>query len=113
MDRLHAIKQRIAESYRTDPNIDKVRRYAGPVARSLPLSTADYLAEKLPVVQWLPHYNPRWIVHDAVAGITLGVMFIPQGLAYAKIATIPIEHGLYSCWIPSAVYFFLGTSKGM
>ena len=40
-------------------------------------------------------------------------MLIPQGLSYAKIATIPIEHGLYSSWWPAAVAVFLGTSKGM
>ena len=74
--------------------------------------SAEYLIEKLPVLQWLPHYNWRWALNDAIAGITVGVMFIPQGLAYAKIANIPVEHGLYSCWIPSALYFFLGTSKG-
>lgn len=105
-------KDKIAESYRTDPNIAAVKSHAGPMARRLPLATVDYLVEKLPVAQWLPHYHPRWIIQDVIAGITLGVMFIPQGLAYAKIATIPIEHGLYSCWIPSALYFFLGTSKG-
>jgi sodium-independent sulfate anion transporter 11 len=39
-------------------------------------------------------------------------MLIPQGLSYAKIATIPIEHGLYSSWLPAAIAVFLGTSKG-
>lgn len=105
-------RDRIVKSFQTDPNIDKIRTYSGPIARRIPVAAADYLVEKLPVAQWLPHYHPRWIIQDVIAGITLGVMFIPQGLAYAKIATIPIEHGLYSCWVPSALYFFLGTSKG-
>lgn len=64
------------------------------------------------MAQWLPHYNYKWLLQDVIAGITIGVMLIPQGLAYAKIANIPVEHGLYSSWIPSALYFFLGTSKG-
>lgn len=96
----------------TDPNVIRVKSWVGPLCRRLPTATLDYLVEKLPVAQWLPHYHPKWIIQDVIAGITLGVMFIPQGLAYAKIATIPVEHGLYSCWLPSALYFFLGTSKG-
>lgn len=48
-----------------------------------------------------------------MAGLTIGVMLIPQGLSYAKIATIPIEHGLYSSWLPAAIAVFLGTSKDL
>ncbi|KAG9258204.1 sulfate permease [Emericellopsis atlantica] len=104
-------KGRMAQSYRTDPNLNKWKSWVGPVTHRLPTATVDYLVEKLPVVQWLPHYHPKWLLQDIIAGITIGVMFIPQGLAYAQIATIPTVHGLYSCWIPSALYFFLGTSK--
>lgn len=104
-------KQTLAQQYETDPNINRVKGWVEPVSRRLPSATVDYLVEKLPVAQWLPHYHYKWLVQDVIGGITVGVMFIPQGLAYAKIATIPVEHGLYSCWIPSALYFFLGTSK--
>ncbi len=99
-------------AHRTDPNVIRVKSWGEPLRRRLPTATLDYIVEKVPVAQWLPHYHPKWIIQDVIAGITIGVMFIPQGLAYAKIATIPVEHGLYSCWIPSALYFFLGTSKG-
>jgi sodium-independent sulfate anion transporter 11 len=81
------------------------------VSRRLPSATAEYLAEKLPIAQWLPHYNPRWLLRDFIGGITVGVMLIPQGLAYAKIATVPIENGLYASWFPPLLYFFLGTSR--
>jgi sodium-independent sulfate anion transporter 11 len=99
------------EEYRTDPNINRVKGWVDPVSKRLPSATAEYLVEKLPVLSWLPHYRPKWIIQDFIGGITIGVMFIPQGLAYAQIAGIPVEHGLYSCWVPSALYFFLGTSK--
>lgn len=101
-----------AQEYRTDPNINRVKGWVEPVSKRLPSATVEYLVEKLPVLQWLPNYHYKWLVQDVIGGITIGVMFIPQGLAYAQIATIPVEHGLYSCWIPSALYFFLGTSKG-
>jgi MFS superfamily sulfate permease-like transporter len=56
--------------------------------------------------------NPRWILNDVLAGITVGVLLIPQSLAYAKIATIPGQYGLMSSWLPNFLYFFMGTSKG-
>lgn len=105
-------KADVVEAFRTDPNINRVRSWVQPVAQRLPSATTEYIVEKLPVAQWLPHYNYKWLLQDIIAGITIGVMLIPQGLAYAKIANIPVEHGLYSSWIPSALYFFLGTSKG-
>jgi sodium-independent sulfate anion transporter 11 len=78
----------------------------------LPRATGKYLVDKVPVVHWAPQYNLRWLANDALAGITVGVMLIPQALAYAKIATIPGEYGLMSSWLPNFLYFFMGTSKG-
>lgn len=111
MKSLSSVKDGVATAFRTDPNINRVKSWIDPVAKRLPSATAEYLAEKLPIAQWLPHYNPRWILQDVIAGITVGVMLIPQGLAYAKIATIPIENGLYASWFPPLLYFFLGTSR--
>jgi sodium-independent sulfate anion transporter 11 len=111
MNRLSRTKAAVVESLKTDPNLNRARSWVDPIKRRLPSATAEYLVEKVPVIQWLPHYDYRWLFQDIIAGITIGVMFIPQGLAYAKIATIPVEHGLYSSWWPSAIYFFLGTSK--
>ncbi|KAI1741346.1 sulfate permease [Xylaria scruposa] len=103
----------LKEEFRTDHNINRVKHYARVVPRKLPSATKQYLLDKLPIVQWLPRYSPSWLVSDFVAGLTIGVMLIPQGLSYAKIATIPIEHGLYSSWIPAAIAVFLGTSKDL
>ncbi|TWU76293.1 hypothetical protein ED733_005503 [Metarhizium rileyi] len=111
MKSVSQVKDIVATSLRTDPNINRVKGWVGPVSRRLPSATAEYLADKLPIVQWLPHYNPQWLLRDLIAGITVGVMLIPQGLAYAKIATVPIENGLYASWFPPLLYFFLGTSR--
>lgn len=102
-------KQLVAE----DHNIQAVRRRGGRAVRALPRATGTYLVDKVPVVHWAPQYNPRWLLNDALAGITIGVMLIPQALAYAKIATISGEFGLMSSWLPNFLYFFMGTSKGM
>ncbi|KAI0406809.1 sulfate permease [Xylaria palmicola] len=103
----------LKEELRTDHNLIRAKRYSRIIPEKLPSATKQYLLDKLPIIQWLPRYSTSWLVSDFVAGLTIGVMLIPQGLSYAKIATIPIEHGLYSSWLPAAIAVFLGTSKDL
>lgn len=100
------------EVVKTDTTTSRVKNFIVDGAPKLPSGTAHYLLDKFPIIQWLPRYHPSWLLTDCIAGLTIGVMLIPQGLAYAKIATIPIENGLYSSWIPAAIAVFMGTSKG-
>lgn len=51
--------------------------------------------------------------NDVIAGLTLGIMLVPQSLAYAKIATIPVQFGLMSSWFPATLYAFMGTTKDL
>lgn len=97
---------------RTDSSTNRVKDFVTEGVPKLPRATKQYLLDKVPIIQWLPRYHPSWLLQDGIAGLTIGVMLIPQGLAYAKIATIPIENGLYSAWVPAAVAVFMGTSKG-
>ncbi len=64
-----------------------------------------------PILDWLPNYQKAWFKGDLFAGITIGVMLIPQGIAYAIIAGLPPIYGLYTAMIPQIVYAFLGTSR--
>ena len=64
-----------------------------------------------PILQWLPNYNRKWLQHDIIAGLTVGLTVIPQGLAYAQIADLPLQYGLYTSFMGGFVYCFLGTSK--
>ena len=59
----------------------------------------------------IPKYSPRSIVPDLIAGITVGVMVIPQGLSFALVANVDPVYGLYVAMITSFVYFLLGSSK--
>lgn len=97
---------------RTDASTARVKNFVVEGAPKLPGAAKYYLLDKFPIIQWLPRYHPSWFLQDFIAGLTVGVMLIPQGLAYAKIATIPIENGLYSAWVPAVVAVFMGTSKG-
>ncbi|XP_078691505.1 sodium-independent sulfate anion transporter-like [Branchiostoma floridae x Branchiostoma belcheri] len=70
-----------------------------------------YLKKRLPIVEWLPRYNLEKFQGDLIAGLTVGLTVIPQGLAYAAVAELPLQHGLYSAFMGCFVYCFLGTSK--
>ncbi len=65
----------------------------------------------IPALDWLPHYSRKHFAGDLPAGLTVGVMLIPQGMAYAMIAGLPLVYGLYAALIPQVVYAFLGSSR--
>lgn len=67
--------------------------------------------EFFPFLDWLPRYNRATFMKDLPAGLTVGIMLIPQGMAYAMIAGLPIVYGLYSALVPQIVYAFTGTSR--
>lgn len=69
------------------------------------------LYRRLPILSWLPTYDSSMAVGDLVAGITVGLTVIPQALAYANIAGLPAEYGLYSSFLGCFVYIFLGSCK--
>ncbi|KAF9919337.1 hypothetical protein BX616_007061 [Lobosporangium transversale] len=61
----------------------------------------------------LPKYSRSWATKDIVAGITVGLIVVPQGMSYAKVADLPVQHGLYSAYIGAIFYCFMGTSKDL
>ena len=65
----------------------------------------------LPILDWLPNYETSNLKGDLSAGLTVGVMLIPQGMAYAMIAGLPPIYGLYASTIPLVIYAILGTSR--
>nr|XP_044600230.1 sodium-independent sulfate anion transporter isoform X3 [Equus asinus] len=66
---------------------------------------------RLPILAWLPDYSMQWLKMDFIAGLSVGLTVIPQALAYAEVAGLPPQYGLYSAFMGCFVYFFLGTSK--
>ena len=65
----------------------------------------------IPALEWLPNYNKENFKGDLSAGLTVGVMLIPQGMAYAMIAGLPPIYGLYASTVPMIIYAFFGTSR--
>ncbi|XP_025830762.1 sodium-independent sulfate anion transporter [Agrilus planipennis] len=70
------------------------------------------LYRRLPILGWLPNYNKKdVIIGDIIAGITVGLMMVPQGLACANIAGLAPQYGLYGAFAGSFVYIIFGSCK--
>ena len=65
----------------------------------------------IPILEWLPNYNTSLFRGDLVAGITVGIILIPQGIAYALIAGLPPIYGLYCALVPQLMYAIFGSSR--
>ncbi|MDN5217149.1 solute carrier family 26 protein [Fulvivirgaceae bacterium BMA12] len=69
------------------------------------------LKKYIPLFSWLPDYNRAYLKGDISAGLTVGVMLIPQGMAYAMLAGLPPIYGLYASTVPLVLYAIFGTSR--
>ncbi|KIX05728.1 uncharacterized protein Z518_03700 [Rhinocladiella mackenziei CBS 650.93] len=107
------VYEKVKNDIKTDVTWNRVYRYGILGVKAAPEAAALYVLEKFPIIGWLPRYDYRWLLNDFVAGLTLAIMLIPQSLAYAKIATISVQWGLMSSWLPAVIYAFMGTSKDL
>jgi len=78
-------------------------------SRSMPKPAL--LVRWVPALGWLSSYQKGWLRFDVVAGLTTAAVVIPKAMAYAAIAGLPLEVGLYTSLIPLVVYAVLGTSR--
>ncbi|XP_071555401.1 sodium-independent sulfate anion transporter [Temnothorax nylanderi] len=67
--------------------------------------------KRIPILTWLPNYRKEYVVSDLVAGITVGLTVIPQAIAYANVAGLPLQYGLYSSFMACFVYTIFGSWK--
>ena len=72
---------------------------------------ANCLDKYLPILKWLPRYDRSWLRADIIAGLTLWGLVVPEAMAYAGIANLPPEAGLYTLLAALLVYAILGTSR--
>ena len=66
---------------------------------------------RLPILEWAVGYRKDWIRLDVVAGLTAAAVVIPKALAYATLAGLPVQVGLYTALFPMVIYALLGTSR--
>ena len=69
------------------------------------------LTRFIPILSWLPHYDRSWLTLDVIAGLTLWGLVVPEAMAYAGIAGLPPQAGLYTLLASLIVYALLGTSR--
>jgi SulP family sulfate permease len=65
----------------------------------------------LPILEWLPKYNRTWLNTDILAGLTLWGLVVPEGMAYAGIADLPPQFGLYTLVASLLIYALFGSSR--
>ena len=71
------------------------------------------LKSALPVLEWLRGYQNDWLRPDVIAGLTAAAVVIPKAMAYATIAGLPVQVGLYTAFLPMIIYAVLGTSRAL
>ena len=75
------------------------------------MEVRGYLARLVPAVEWLPQYDRGWLPRDIVAGLTTAAVILPKAMAFAALAGLPVQVGLYTALVPTAVYAILGSSR--
>jgi high affinity sulfate transporter 1 len=63
------------------------------------------------VLEWLWAYRKAWLRYDVIAGLTAAAVVIPKAMAYATIAGLPVQVGLYTALVPMVIYALVGTSR--
>ena len=76
-------------------------------------NAARRLISALPVFEWLRGYQNDWLHPDVIAGLTAAAVVIPKAMAYATIAGLPVQVGLYTAFLPMIIYALLGTSRAL
>jgi SulP family sulfate permease len=63
------------------------------------------------MTDWLTGYRKEWLPRDLLAGLITAAVVIPKAMAYATIAGLPVQVGLYTAFVPMAIYAALGSSR--
>ncbi|CAF1071908.1 unnamed protein product [Rotaria sp. Silwood1] len=71
----------------------------------------NYFLSYLPFINWIYRYNLTWFWGDLIAGLTVGAIVIPQSMAYAGLAKLQPQFGLYSSFVGVMIYWLFATSK--
>ncbi|XP_055615206.1 sodium-independent sulfate anion transporter [Toxorhynchites rutilus septentrionalis] len=86
--------------------------HAGGKPRTEPkVSKVSFLRRRINILSWITKYDREDLVSDFIAGLTLGLTIIPQSIAYAAIAGLPSQYGLYAAFMGSLVYVIFGSVK--
>src|SRR6186997_687000 len=66
---------------------------------------------RIPLPDWIRDYRREWVSLDVIAGLTAAAVVVPKAMAYATIAGLPVQVGMYTVLVPMIIYAALGTSR--
>jgi SulP family sulfate permease len=69
-----------------------------------------FVETRIPALAWMPAYRKVWFKADLIAGVTTASVIMPKAMAYATVAGLAVQVGLYTALLPMAAYAFLGSS---
>lgn len=93
--------------YEAEPNAWEWIKEKTPTGKDV----GHYVYGLFPFTHWITRYNVQWLSGDLIAGLTVACVVVPQSMAYAKLATLAPEYGLYSSFMGVLIYWFFATSK--
>ncbi|VDM92435.1 unnamed protein product [Onchocerca ochengi] len=97
---------------RKQPQVEKLCSIEKLKLKLLPKNILKSALSFFPIFHWLPRYNwKRDLNGDIIGGLTVGIMQVPQGMAYANLASLPPIYGIYTSFFTSFFYMFFGTSR--
>lgn len=77
-----------------------------------PAKTKYFFFDLFPIVRWLPKYKwKKWILGDIMSGLIVGILLVPQSIAYSLLAGQEPVYGLYTSFFACIIYFLMGTSR--
>ncbi|NTV88602.1 MAG: hypothetical protein HGA21_17920, partial [Burkholderiaceae bacterium] len=80
----------------------------------MPINTqklGQQLGRYAPITAWLPAYSREFLRSDLISGVTVWGVMVPVAMAYAQMAGVPPEHGLYAAFAALLAYAIFGTSR--
>ncbi|XP_027026082.1 solute carrier family 26 member 10 [Tachysurus fulvidraco] len=106
-------EDRFRQTYGTETKPrERLRERLCARSRCSPLHCLHLLQQRIPIFTWLPKYRLRkWILGDTVAGLTVGILHIPQGMAFALLTSVAPIYGLYTSFFPVVLYMLFGTGR--
>ena len=78
-----------------------------PVEAKPPSGVARYI----PIMQWLPEYQGKFLSGDVIAAVTVWALLVPEAMAYAAVAGVPVQYGLYAAALAGFAYMIFGGSR--
>ena len=69
------------------------------------------MTSSVALLEWMRAYRKAWLRYDVIAGLTAAAVVIPKAMAYATIAGLPVQVGLYTALVPVVIYALVGTSR--